>query len=100
LLSAGYERAAEECRRKVRKIIQECRRVNTRYRDPGWDIVSCFAAAFAWLCLAPAEPHAALPHAALPPDRHAIRCANLRRTGTLRWKRAIVSTALAATSST
>jgi len=40
LLSAGYERAAEECRRKVRKIIQECRRVNMRYRDPGWDIVS------------------------------------------------------------
>ncbi|KAL2020012.1 hypothetical protein VTK56DRAFT_8915 [Thermocarpiscus australiensis] len=38
LLSEGYERAAEECRRKVRKIIQECRRVNTRYRDPGWDI--------------------------------------------------------------
>lgn len=38
LLSAGYERAAEECRRKVQKIIQECRRVNTRYRDPGWDI--------------------------------------------------------------
>ncbi|KAK4041350.1 calpain-D [Parachaetomium inaequale] len=38
LLNAGYERAAEECRRKVRKIIQECRRVNTRYRDPGWDI--------------------------------------------------------------
>jgi hypothetical protein len=40
LLSAGYERAAEECRRKVKKIIQECRRVNMRYRDPGWDIVS------------------------------------------------------------
>lgn len=40
LLSAGYERAAEECRRKVRKIILECRRVNTRYRDPGWDLVS------------------------------------------------------------
>lgn len=39
LLSAGYERAVEECRRKVRKIIQECRRVNMRYRDPGWDIV-------------------------------------------------------------
>ena len=38
LLSVGYERAAEECRRKVRKIIQECRRVNMRYRDPGWDI--------------------------------------------------------------
>lgn len=40
LLSAGYERAAEECRRRVRKIITECRRINTRYRDPGWDIVS------------------------------------------------------------
>lgn len=40
LLVAGYERAAEECRRKVRKIISECRRVNTRYRDPGWDLVS------------------------------------------------------------
>jgi hypothetical protein len=39
LLSAGYERAVEECRRKVKKIIQECRRINTRYRDPGWDIV-------------------------------------------------------------
>ncbi|KAJ9136936.1 Calpain-D [Pleurostoma richardsiae] len=38
LLSSGYERAAEECRRKVRKIIAECRRVNTRYRDPGWDL--------------------------------------------------------------
>lgn len=40
-ISAGYERAAEECRRKVRKIISECKRVNTRYRDPGWDLVSC-----------------------------------------------------------
>lgn len=40
LLSEGYERAVEECRRKVRKIIQECKRVNTRYRDPGWDLVS------------------------------------------------------------
>lgn len=39
-LSLGYERAAEECRRKVKKIIQECRRVNMRYRDPGWDLVS------------------------------------------------------------
>ncbi|KAK1968802.1 calpain family cysteine protease [Colletotrichum sublineola] len=38
LLTAGYERAAEECRRKVKKIIQECRRVNMRYRDPGWDL--------------------------------------------------------------
>lgn len=40
LLGAGYERAAEECRRRVRKIIAECRRINSRYRDPGWDIVS------------------------------------------------------------
>ncbi|KAF9875264.1 calpain-like protein [Colletotrichum karsti] len=38
LLTAGYERAAEECRRKVKKIVQECRRVNMRYRDPGWDL--------------------------------------------------------------
>ena len=40
LLNAGYERAVEECRRKVQKIIQECRRVNMRYRDPGFDLVS------------------------------------------------------------
>ncbi len=40
LLSLGYERAVEECSRKVQKIIKECRRVNMRYRDPGWDIVS------------------------------------------------------------
>ncbi|KOS22143.1 Calpain-9 [Escovopsis weberi] len=38
LLSNGYEQAAEECRRKVQKIVQECRRVNMRYRDPGWDL--------------------------------------------------------------
>ncbi|EMT73746.1 hypothetical protein FOC4_g10000805 [Fusarium odoratissimum] len=38
LLSAGYERAVEECRRKVEKIIKECKRVNMRYRDPGWDL--------------------------------------------------------------
>lgn len=38
LLSAGYDRAVDECRRKVQKIIRECKRVNTRYRDPGWDI--------------------------------------------------------------
>jgi hypothetical protein len=40
IFSAAYDRAVEECGRKVRKIIQECRRVNTRYRDPGWDLVS------------------------------------------------------------
>ncbi|KAH7186330.1 hypothetical protein DER44DRAFT_859138 [Fusarium oxysporum] len=36
LLSAGYERAAEECRRKAEKITKECKRVNMRYRDPYW----------------------------------------------------------------
>lgn len=80
LLSAGYERAAEECRRKVRKIIQECRRVNTRYRDPGWDIVS-FALG---VC---------------PRWTQSTR-ANSRRIGISRWRRATASTASAAPSST
>jgi hypothetical protein len=40
LLGDGYRRAADECSRKVDKIIEECRRVNMRYRDPGWDLVS------------------------------------------------------------
>ncbi|KAJ3566208.1 hypothetical protein NPX13_g7223 [Xylaria arbuscula] len=38
LLSVGYERAREECSRRVKKIIAECKRVNTRYRDPGFDL--------------------------------------------------------------
>ncbi|KAI9166515.1 Calpain-9 [Paramyrothecium foliicola] len=38
LLWDGYERAAEECRRKVEKIVKDCKRVNMRYRDPGWDL--------------------------------------------------------------
>ncbi|ORY63397.1 uncharacterized protein BCR38DRAFT_344294 [Pseudomassariella vexata] len=38
LLSVGYERAVEECRQRVRRIIQECKRVNMRYRDPGFDL--------------------------------------------------------------
>ncbi|KAI0115230.1 cysteine proteinase [Daldinia grandis] len=38
LLVTGYERAREECSRKVKKIIAECKRVNTRYRDPGFDL--------------------------------------------------------------
>ncbi|XDG00590.1 hypothetical protein ABKA04_000205 [Annulohypoxylon sp. FPYF3050] len=37
-LSAGYERARDECTRKVKKIIAECKRINTRYRDPGFDL--------------------------------------------------------------
>ncbi|KAI8627354.1 cysteine proteinase [Xylariaceae sp. FL1651] len=36
--ATGYERARDECSRRVKKIIQECRRVNTRYRDPGFDL--------------------------------------------------------------
>ncbi|KAI3336344.1 cysteine proteinase [Xylariaceae sp. AK1471] len=35
---AGYERARDECSRRVKKIIQECKRVNTRYRDPCFDL--------------------------------------------------------------
>jgi hypothetical protein len=68
LLIAGYERAAEECRRKVRKIIQECRRVNTRYRDPGWDIVSDPLFALARLCSAGPASRLAAWRAALHVD--------------------------------
>lgn len=60
LLSAGYERAAEECRRKVRKIISECKRVNARYRDPGWDLVSLHP-------VQPPGPPGLLPTSSLPP---------------------------------
>jgi hypothetical protein len=66
LLSAGYERAAEECRRKVRKIIQECRRVNMRYRDPGFDLVSlCVLSGV--LCFSELSIRV---RAAAPPDLH------------------------------
>ncbi|EFQ28405.1 calpain family cysteine protease [Colletotrichum graminicola M1.001] len=34
----SYEEAATVCRAKVEKIVQECRRVNQRYRDPHYDI--------------------------------------------------------------
>ena len=40
LLWDGFDRAAEECRRKVQKIVKDCKRINMRYRDPGWDLVS------------------------------------------------------------
>lgn len=40
LLSEDYGRAAVECRLKVEKIDRECKRVNMRYRDPYWDLVS------------------------------------------------------------
>ncbi|KAM3073665.1 hypothetical protein ACMFMG_004450 [Clarireedia jacksonii] len=38
LVSEGYDRAVQECRIKVNKLIKECRRVNMRYRDPTFDI--------------------------------------------------------------
>ncbi|WQF89089.1 Putative peptidase C2, calpain, catalytic domain, papain-like cysteine peptidase superfamily [Colletotrichum destructivum] len=34
----SYDEAATVCRAKVEKIVQECRRVNQRYRDPHYDI--------------------------------------------------------------
>lgn len=40
LLEDAYERTAQECRRKVQKIVEDCKRINMRYRDPGWDLVS------------------------------------------------------------
>jgi len=38
LVSEDFERAVQECRTKVRKLIKECKRVNMRYRDPSFDI--------------------------------------------------------------
>jgi hypothetical protein len=38
LVSEDFERAVQECRTRVRKLIQECKRVNMRYRDPSFDI--------------------------------------------------------------
>jgi hypothetical protein len=105
LLSAGYERAAEECRRKVRKIIQECRRVNMRYRDPGWDIVSATPLPLCGPCPRPHAPGCMTGTARSrsrghSPPKSATNTMALYRTGTLRWKRVIVSTASAAPSST
>lgn len=39
---ASYEQAAEECRKKVEKIVRECRRLNQKYRDPHFDIEADF----------------------------------------------------------
>jgi hypothetical protein len=50
LLWDGYERAREECKSKVEKIVKECKRVNMRYRDPGFDLVG-FVLLFALLSL-------------------------------------------------
>lgn len=38
LVSQDYERAVEECRARVQKLIKECKRLNMRYRDPTFDI--------------------------------------------------------------
>lgn len=38
LVSEDFERAVQECRTRVKKLIRECRRVNMRYRDPDFDI--------------------------------------------------------------
>jgi hypothetical protein len=38
LVSEDFERAVQECRTKVKKLIKECKRVNMRYRDPTFDI--------------------------------------------------------------
>src|SRR6478609_6959871 len=40
LLTEGRLRAVTECQRKVNEIIKECKRVNMRYRDRDWDLVS------------------------------------------------------------
>lgn len=39
---ASYEEAADACRKKVEKIVKECRRLNQKYRDPHFDVESDF----------------------------------------------------------
>lgn len=39
---ASYEEAVESCRKKVEKIVKECRRLNQKYRDPHFDIEADF----------------------------------------------------------
>ncbi|KAI9867798.1 MAG: hypothetical protein M1813_007620 [Trichoglossum hirsutum] len=38
----GYKAAAEECRKKVRRIADECRRTNEKFTDPDFDIEEDF----------------------------------------------------------
>jgi hypothetical protein len=40
LLTEGRLRAVTQCQRKVNEIVKECKRVNMRYRDRDWDLVS------------------------------------------------------------
>ncbi|KAG9229729.1 hypothetical protein BJ875DRAFT_386729 [Amylocarpus encephaloides] len=37
LVSEDFERAVQECRNRVKKLIRECKRVNMRYRDADFD---------------------------------------------------------------
>jgi hypothetical protein len=39
---ASYEEAVDACKKKVDKIVKECRRLNQKYRDPHFDIESDF----------------------------------------------------------
>ena len=39
---ASYEQAAASCKAKVEKIVQDCRRLNQKYKDPHFDIESDF----------------------------------------------------------
>jgi hypothetical protein len=39
---ASYQEAVKICERKVAKIVQECRRLNQKYRDPHFDIEADF----------------------------------------------------------
>ena len=34
----SYEEAAKNCKAKIDKIVEECNRVNQKYRDPDFDI--------------------------------------------------------------
>lgn len=39
---ASYQEAADACKKKVSKIVKECRRLNQKYRDPHFDIEADF----------------------------------------------------------
>ena len=39
---ASYQEAVDACKKKVEKIVKECRRLNQKYRDPHFDIESDF----------------------------------------------------------
>lgn len=39
---ASYQEAVDACKKKVEKIVKECRRLNQKYRDPHFDIEADF----------------------------------------------------------